>query len=122
MDAHFTPLLDILAGMPTVHSLILKDSDAESLFRAMLDDTRIPPILPVLTDLTLELCRVQGESLVRWVKRRIPSSDPTLSVGTHPPPTTALSQVRFEDCAGISTKGWKQILEIVDSPKTLNTV
>ena len=122
VDAHFTQLLDILAGMPSVHSLVLKDSDAESLFHVMLDDTRIPPILPVLTDLILERCRVQGETLVRWVKRRMPSSDPTLSVGTRPPPTTALAQVRFEDCAGISTKGWNQILEIVDSPKTLNTV
>jgi hypothetical protein len=88
----------------------------------MLDDSRIPPILPALTDLTLKRCRVQGKHCFRWVKWRVPSSDPTLSIGTRPSSTTALAQVRFEDCPGISNREWNQILEIVDSSKTLNTV
>jgi len=121
-EAHFNQLLDILARMPSVHSLTLKDSDAEILFHAMLDDTRIPRILPALTDLTLKRCRIQGETLVRWVKWRMPSSDTTLGVDTRPSPTTALAQVRFEDCPDISNGEWNQILEIVNPSETLNTV
>lgn len=117
VKAHFTELLDILAEMPGVHSLTLKDFDAEILLRTMLDDTRIPPILPTLTDLTLKRCRVRGGTLCSWVKRRIPSSDPTLSIGTHPSSTTALTQVRSEDCPGISNREWNQILEIVNSSR-----
>ena len=120
VKAHFTQLLDILAEMPGVNSLILKDSDAEILFHAMLDDTRIPPILPALTDLTLKRCRVQGETLFRWVKRRMPSNDPTSSIGTRPSSTTVVARVRSDDCPGISNREWNQILEIVNSSKTLN--
>ena len=120
VKAHFTQLLDILAEMPGVNSLILKDSDAEILFHAMLDDTRIPPILPALTDLTLKRCRVQGETLFRWVNRRMPSNDPTSSIGTRPSSTTVIARVRSEDCPGISNREWNQILEIVNSSKTLN--
>lgn len=123
VEAHSTQLLDILAEMPGIHSLILKDSNAEILFHAMLDDTRIPPILPALTDLTLKRCRIQGETLFRWVKRRMPSNDPTLRIVTCPSSmTSALAQVRIEDCPGISNKEWNQILEIVNSSKTLNNV
>jgi hypothetical protein len=120
-EAHFNQLLDILAGMPSVHSLTLKDSDAEILFHAMLDDTRIPPILPALTDLTLKRCRIQGETLVRWVRWRMLISDPKLGADTRASPTMALAQVRFEDCPGISNGEWSQILEIVDPSKTSNT-
>lgn len=120
VKAHFTQLLDILAEMPGVHSLILKDSDAEILFHVMLDDTRIPPILPALTDLTLKRCRIQGETLLRWVKRRMPSSDPASSVDNRPSSTTGIARVRCEDCPGISNREWNQILEIVNSSKTLN--
>ena len=119
VKAHFTQLLDILAEMPGVHSLTLKDSDAEILFHVMLDDTRIPPILPALTNLTLKRCRAQGETLFRWVKQRMPSSDPTSSIGTGSS-STAIAQVRSEDCHGISNREWNQILEIVNSSKTLN--
>jgi hypothetical protein len=127
--AHFAQLLDILAEMPGVHSLILKDSNAEILFHVMLDDVRIPPLLPALTDLTLKRCRIRGETLLRWVKRRMPSNDPmTLSnssIGTTRPSsstmtaTKPLDQVRFEDCPGISNKEWNQLSEIVNSSKTL---
>ena len=120
-EAHFNQLLDILAGMPSVHSLTLKDSDAEILFHAMMDDTRIHPILPALTDLTLKRCRIQGATLVRWVRWRTLISDPKPSADTRPSPTTALTQVRFEDCPDISNGEWNQILEVVDSSKTSNT-
>jgi len=121
-ETHVTQLLDILAEMPGVHSLILKDSDVESLLHVILDDTRIPPILPALTNLTLKRCRIQGETLLRWVKRRVLSNDPTLSIGTRPSSMTALAQVRFDDCPNISNREWNQILEIVDSSNTSNTV
>lgn len=114
-DAHFNQLLDILAGMPSVHSLTLKDSDAETLFQAMLDDTRILPILPALAELTLKRCRLQGETLVRWVKWRMPSSDPTSRVDPRPSPMAALAHVRFDDCPDISSGEWNEILEVVDS-------
>ncbi len=117
VKARFTQLLDILVEMPGVHSLTLKDFDAEILFHAMLNDTRVPPILPTLTDLTLKRCRVRGGTLFSWVKQRIPSNDPTLSIGTHPSSTTALTQVRSEDCPGISNREWNQILEIVNSSR-----
>jgi F-box-like len=115
VNAHFTQLLDILKEMPGVHSLILKDSDAEILFHAMLGDTRIPPILPALKNLTLKRCMIKGETLVRWVKQRIPSNDPMPSSTT-----TALAQVQIKNCSGVSNKEWIQVLEIVDSFKTLD--
>ena len=117
VKARITQLLDILAEMPGVHSLILKDFDAEILLRAMLDDTRIPPVLPTMTNLTLKRCRVLGETLFSWVKRRIPSNDPALSISTRPSSTTALTQVRSEDCPGISNREWNQTLEIVNSSR-----
>jgi len=118
VESHFTQLMDILAEMPSVHSLVLKDSDADILFHVMLDDTRIPPILPALTDLTLKRCRIQGETMLRWVKRRMIWNDPTLSIGSRPSSTTVVAQVRFEDCPGISNKEWSLISEIVNSSKT----
>jgi hypothetical protein len=43
VEAHFTQLLDILAEMPGVHSLILKDSDAEILFMQCLTTAAFLP-------------------------------------------------------------------------------
>ena len=120
MQAQLSQLLDILAEMPNVHSLTLKDSDAEIMLHAMLGEARLPLILPALTDLTLKRCRIQGEALISWVKWRMPSSDPEPSVGTRSSPMTSLAQVRFEDCPGISDRERSQILGLVDSSKTSN--